>query len=153
MTQQTTSLTDVLNRVILEEYTRLEDQHEVAIEPVLLADYAQAILDPEHHSPPEVEWSSILHLRELARRVCARRVSQDFQREDEAQEDLFDDVLQHRYPCLRAGRDCYVLRSQLTRSEYEENIRRLKVEADAKSLHALKLSNEMQSKILAGTIW
>ena len=128
----------------------LEDQRAAEIDPAYLADYAQSQLDPDRLSPPEVEWSSILHLRELARKLCARRVKEDRQREDLGQGDLFDSGLQYRYPCNRDDRNLYVLLDELTISECQENIRSLTAEATAKNLHALKLHNYMESKIIAG---
>jgi hypothetical protein len=99
---------------------------------------------------PHIEYASLEHLKNMARKVLAHRFSDegDANPAYADQGELFSGHLQDRYPLPRKkGEDAvYKLREALTDEEARWNIRTLRRSADARLAHADALEAWNQSR-------
>lgn len=92
-----------------------------------------------------------MQLRQMARAVLRTTADSD-ENLDHTTEDLFGDALQVRYPTTRNGELSYVKREYLTYEERMENVRALRMEAEAKLRHADALEAETEYLVKNGTL-
>ena len=144
------SLTDQLVQNLRVLYTKKDSAGVIEIDPAYLAAEALLTIDPSQQSPALVSWAATLSLRQLARSICGQSHREQQEQAESGQEQLFAGQLQNRYPCHRNGRDVYVIRSHMTRDEYEVNIARLTNEAVAKQRHSDALRAEMETREARG---
>ena len=126
MNENTDRLMDVLRGCLVSIHSEIE------IQPALLASRAMKEIDPSGSSPPLVAWAANLELRQLGRGLL--RKSFDPIADDNPQAELFEG-LQERYPTKRNGESTYVLLSDLTDDEIDENLNRMAREVTAKQKH------------------
>lgn len=141
-------MTAQIMQILREEYTRLDDEGPVEIDPAHIAAATMNRLDPYGAAPPLIGWAATMELRQLARPLCRKASSVD-EPLDAPQGALFDGQLQRRYPALRGGRETYVLREHLSLAERRENSARLMREGESKIRHARALdaeTDEMESR-------
>lgn len=111
-----------------------------AIAAATLSQFADAQIEPH------IEYASLEHFKNMARKVLARRF--DDEGEDNSayagQGELFSGHLQDRYPIRRvAGEEpSYKLRALLTAEERAWNVKTLRKSADARLAHADALEAE-----------
>lgn len=91
----------------------------------------------ESNVEPHVQWASLEHLKQLARKALAGRYDADSEDNDAHQGELFSH-LQDRYPVPREkGADpIYKLRVHMSRQELQWNVNQLRKSARARLLHA-----------------
>jgi hypothetical protein len=142
--------TERINNLIRQQYNELDERNTVTIAPAHLARAVYDALDPEAHSPLDVQFLCILQLRQMARQICAKR--NDEEESQANQGALFEMQLQPRYPAKRDGEDVYVIRAELTLKERRIIIARLEAEASAKARHAEALKAETEDLLKRGVL-
>lgn len=142
---------DQLTSLLREEYNLYDAVGKIEISPEDLAQAVYKRIDPRYVSPPLVQHAAILELKQLARGICATRQLEDERNVEQGS--LFDIQLQPRYPARRDNRDVYVLRAHLTLEERNENIARLRAEAEAKHAHADALQAETNMLLSQGKLF
>lgn len=130
-----------LHEAIAAEMTRyVEDRRDCAI--MSPSAIASAVLDAfaGDKLEPHIEYASLEHFKNMARKMLAHRFSDDGAENTAyaAQGELFSGHLQDRYPVPRApGTDpVYKLREALTDDEIRWNLVTLRKSADARLAHA-----------------
>lgn len=115
-----------------------------AVAAATLSQFAEGGLEPH------IEYASLEHLKNMARKVLARRFDDegDDNAAYEGQGELFSGHLQERYPVPRkSGEDPqYKLRALLTAEERHWNVKLLRKSADARLAHADALEAEGMSR-------
>lgn len=109
----------------------------IALSPTTLALSVQRKFS-EDHIEPHVQYTSLEHLKQMARKVLARRYEPDGEDNAAHQGELFSGQLQDRYPIpLKRGDDpVYKSRDQLSPTEVAWNIDQLRKSAAARLRHA-----------------
>jgi hypothetical protein len=131
----------------------IEDRRDCAI--LSPAAIASATLQTfcEDRLEPHVEYASLEHFKNMARKALAARFDDEGEQNTSyaAQGELFSGHLQERYPVPRvAGTDpVYKLRDSLTDDEVRWNLRTLRKSADARLAHADALEAWHQSRAVA----
>lgn len=99
---------------------------------------------------PHIEYASLEHFKNMARKVLAHRFADDGEENPayQGQGELFSGNLQDRYPLPRKRGDdpVYKLREQLTDDEVRWNLQSLRRSADARLSHADALEAWHQSR-------
>lgn len=103
---------------------------------------------------PNIQYASIEHLKQMARRYLARNHDADSDENPAHRsqgEFSFSGQLQERYPLPRKGDEepAYKLRSQLTDDERHWNVEQLRKSAGARLQHADALEAEGQQTVAA----
>lgn len=140
-----------LHESIMAEMTRyIDDRRDCAIlSPSAIAAAVLRVYSADSLEP-HVEYASLEHFKNMARKTLARRF--DDEGDDNPvyadQGELFSGHLQDRYPVPRkAGTDpVYKLREALTDDEVRWNLRSLRKSADARLAHADALEAWHQSR-------
>jgi len=101
---------------------------------VAVAAYGE--LDPERRSPSLVAASCQNDLRRRAEAALRALNAQAEKKLEDVQSDAFSDLLQEFYPVEREGMHGYVPRSEMSASEIETYVNKLRKEASAKLKHA-----------------
>ncbi|GIK83037.1 MAG: hypothetical protein BroJett024_41420 [Alphaproteobacteria bacterium] len=131
------SLHEEIGAAIQREIDSMGDA--IALSPTSLALAVQRSFDAASIEP-HIAYTSLEHLKQMARRVLARNFDTTGEDGDarELQGEMFAGQLQDRYPVPRAGaaEPIYKRRDALTRSELEWNIRQLRKSAAARLEHA-----------------
>ena len=128
--------------LIREQYSRLDEEKQVAISPAHLASRVYDVLDPTGAVPLDIHLLTLLQLKQMARNICDERDQEN--QPAATQEGLFEVQLQERPPAERADEKDYVLRQMLALGE-RRAIVRLRAEAAAKERHAQALEAETES--------
>lgn len=87
---------------------------------------------------PHIEYTSLEHLKQLARRVLSGRCDAESDQSEAYQGELFSGHLQTRYPIPRGRGEepAYKLREALTADEVAWNVATLRKSAESRLLHA-----------------
>lgn len=125
-------------RKLAEIIARIIDARDgqIRISPNWVATEAIQELDPERVSPILVYSGCHLELRQMARQQLRQKYHPD---SSDKEPELFDGMLQPRYPTVRSVRDDepeYILLGHLTEQDISYNVARLRAEARAKLKHA-----------------
>jgi len=125
-------------RKLAEIIARLIDARDgqIKISPAWIATEAMKELDPERVSPMLVYAGCHLELRQMARQHLRQKYHPDT---DDKEPELFDGLLQPRYPTARSARADepeYILLDHLSDQDISYNVARLRAEARAKLKHA-----------------
>lgn len=111
----------------------------IALSPTSLAIAVQRSFEASSIEP-HIAYTSLEHLKQMARRVLARNFDTTGDDGDarEIQGEMFSGQLQDRYPLPRVGsaEPIYKRRDSLTQSEVDWNIRQLRKSAAARLEHA-----------------
>ena len=98
-------LTEQIMQVVRAKHEEIDATGEVR--PAMVADKARQELDPDNVSPALMSWAATLHLRQLARQVCATKA------EEEDPSGFLPGIgvtLQKSYPVKRGNEEIYVRR-------------------------------------------
>jgi hypothetical protein len=108
----------------------------IALSPTSLAIAVQRSYASEIE--PHVQYTSLEHLKQIARSVLSRRFDADAEESDAYQGEMFAGQLQSRYPTPRGtgGEPIYKAREHLSASELTWNITQLRKSAAARLEHA-----------------
>lgn len=108
----------------------------VSLSPTSLALAVQRIYSSEIE--PHVQYTSLEHLKQMARSALARRFDADADESAAYQGDMFAGQLQDRYPTPRAkgAEPIYKKRDALSAAELDWNIQQLRKSAAARLEHA-----------------
>lgn len=100
---------------------------------------------------PHIAYTSLEHLKQMARRALAGRYGADSDDSEVIQGELFSGHLQERYPLPRAGghEPSYKRRDALTSDEVAWNVGTLRRAADARVAHADALEAWQQNRASA----
>jgi hypothetical protein len=92
----------------------------------------------EESIQPHIQYTSLEHLKHMARRALAGRYEADGEENESHQSEMFAGHLQDRYPTQRAkgSEPQYKLRNALSADELDWNIRQLRKSAAARLEHA-----------------
>lgn len=133
MTDEAKKLREIVIRII--ERKRTARLHKIS--PAWIATEAMIKIDPGTKSVALVRIGCHLHLRQIARDVCRAWFEGDNEQSG-AQHEMFPDLQRH-YPSARSAHDdepTYVRLEDLTVEDVAYNVRRLRLEAQAKLEHA-----------------
>ncbi len=101
------------------------------------------------HTNPLLKYSSLEHIKQVARKALAGRYEAESEENEAHQGELFSGHLQDRYPTPRKRGEVpvYKLREHLSVAEAEWNVEQLRKSARARVLHAnaLQAWNENRS--------
>jgi len=126
-----------LDGVISEALAPLE--HVDIIDVGMVADDVDRRIDPEQSSPALKSYCSRMQVRAMVRRALARRYDPNKKAEEYvegARDDLFDGLLQDRYPVKRDGGRGYALRDVLNDVDVAYNAGRMQKAGNALVQHA-----------------
>ncbi len=116
---------EVIDVLINKCIIRLEENKVDVIQPASVANFIMAEIDPEQKTPDMVHYLSSLQLRDKIRKVLAKCFNPVRSNEDVLygkQGELFDGVLQERYPVKRGSNESqYVKRELMTDEELLHN--------------------------------
>lgn len=127
-----------LHENIVAEMHKMVDENDAdIITPSSLAQAAQRIY-VRGRLEPHIEYASLEHLKQLARKVLAGRHDAESDENEAHQGTLFSGMLQTRYPIPRAdgAEPAYKLREFLTEAEVSWNVATLRKSAEARLEHA-----------------
>lgn len=131
---------------IMEDIIRHMDS-EVTIRPdsIALGVYSQ-ISYKDEQIDPLLEYASLEHLKQLARSALAGKFNPATDTSSPATEDMFDGVLQKRYPVKHTPKEqpVYKLRSSMTPEELRWNAEQLEKSGQARLKHARALLAEAE---------
>lgn len=137
-----------LHESIVTDLVRLiEEQQADILTPASLAIELQHRY-AEQRLEPHIEYASLEHLKNMARKVLAGNFDAEGSQNKSHQGELFSGRLQDRYPVPRKrGEEAvYKLREVLSREEVAWNIGTLRKSAEARLLHADALEAWDQSR-------
>lgn len=125
---------------LVEVVTKIVDirRAQMGITPTWIATEALKEIDPTRRSVELVYLGCHLQLRQIARQVCRTRFDPENESSSADQHELFPG-LQWRYPTERSREEQepeYVLLEHLTQADVDYNVKRLRLEAEAKLAHA-----------------
>jgi hypothetical protein len=131
-----------LEEIIFSVLLPLEESNVEIIDPAYIANKVDSLIDPGSKAPELKTYASTMRIREMTRKVLAKRHDPNEKAKDYAEgvsDDLFGENLQLRYPAKRQLKGngvapVYVLRDCLTEEEVEYNCTRM--DKGAESLHA-----------------
>lgn len=131
------SVFDDVQQTMRRVFVDLGGDEQVALSPTLLAVRTFDRFNSESVDI-RIEWSSVEHLKQMARKMLASKYGHDGEENEVYQSDMFSGQLQDRYPIPRAkGEDpVYKPRDLLTVDEMDWNIKQLRKSADARLRHA-----------------
>lgn len=100
---------------------------------------------------PHIQYTSLEHIKHMARRILAGRFQPDGEDNDSHQQDMFTGHLQDRYPIPhQRGEDpIYKHREALTAKELRWNVEQLRKSAAARLRHADALQAWAESRVEA----
>lgn len=92
----------------------------------------------EQRVEPHIEYTSLEHLKQMARRALARRYDTEGDENEAHQGEMFAGQLQDRYPLPKQAGDepSYKLRGLMTAEEVAWNVKQLRKSATARLEHA-----------------
>lgn len=140
-----------LHEAISTAMTRfIDDRRDCAIiSPAAVAAATLREFNPDTLEP-HIEYASLEHFKNMARKVLAHRFDDDGDENPSyaAQGEMFSGHLQDRYPLPRKRGDdpVYKLREQLTDDEVRWNLQSLRRSADARLAHADALEAWSQAR-------
>lgn len=126
---------------IVVEMHRIVDQSQAdIITPSSLAQAVQGLY-LSRQVDPHIEYASLEHHKQIARRVLAGKMDAESDENEVYQGELFTGRLQTRYPLPRQKdvEPAYKLREALTDAEVAWNIAALRRSAEGRMLHAIAL--------------
>lgn len=131
------SLHEDINAAIQDEITAMGDAHVLSPSSLALA-VQRRFAGPAGIAQPHIQYASLEHLKQMARKALARNFEPDSDETSAYQGEMFSGQLQDRYPIPRkAGHEPqYKLRHQLDGNELQWNIALLRKSAAARLQHA-----------------
>jgi len=146
---------DKINQVVCS----LQDNRHDVFDPHFIAARVDELIDPDRVAPPLTRYTSIVALREMARRVLAHQfdpVSKAMDHVANETGDLFSGELQDHYPVKRVlegeNRQVYIHRDQLTETDVQRITARMIKASDSLRLHAQALKACFKSKASVGQL-
>lgn len=118
------------------------------ITPASIANVLHARYRGRRKLAPQIEYTSLEHLKQLARRSLSGRYDTESDETEAYQGELFSGHLQRRYPIPRKRGDepTYKLLEALSDGELRWNVHSLDSSADARTRHARALEAYRSSK-------